>query len=330
MFDKRWAAIVYGRSFHLDFRLIAIPQDFTQREINWAMPYILATTRRANKLIVQPRWSLFKNESHCVVGVTCMVRDLISQLGTDLIDLLAKDNRHRPLYVFVGYVTKLETLTYPLNLPPYTGNSLAGFQSLYDYVKQVWWIKNYDKDSKKPVLTDYQSIEFDNSNLDANLETRLNHQGKHPDKIFLWQHLPDRNRQLWLSCANCREPTSICLGAISRRTALKSPFLNQTIDELDTFTIIDRSLGNSHRDVRDKLSLKRSLSELISKKVRKDLELTRKYAAKASNLSEKLIDRVTQKLDSHSEDKQPTSIISQEERFGLTTKSPNSHPQKWF
>ena len=96
MFDEQWAAIVYGRSYHLDFRIIAVPEDFTKRDIDWAMPYILATTRRANKLITHPRWSLFKNESHCVVGVTCMVRDLICQLGADLIDMLCQRQSPSP------------------------------------------------------------------------------------------------------------------------------------------------------------------------------------------------------------------------------------------
>ena len=219
-------------------------------------------------------------------------------------------------------------------MPPYTGNSLGGFQSLYDYVKQVWWMKNYDKDSKKPLLTNYRELEFDNLELNINLASRhldrLNHQGKHPDKIFLWQHLPEQNQQLWSSCANCLEPTSICLGAISRRTALKSPFLNETVGELDDFTIIDRLNNDRDRELQSKFTRRRSLSELITQKARNDLELTRQYAVKVSSWREELVDRVTQKFDRHCEDRQTTSILSEENSFGLTTKSPNSNPQKWF
>jgi hypothetical protein len=330
MYETQWAAIVYGRSYHLDFRLIAIPQDFTQREINWAMPYILATTRKANKLTTYPRWSLFKNESHCIVGVTCMVRDLICQLEEDLIDLLAKDNRHRPLYVFVGYVAQLKSASYPLQLPPYTEHYLHGFQSLYDYVKQVWWIENYQKDSKKPMLTDYQAIEFDSFPATTNLLDRLNHQSKAPDKIFLWQHLPEQNQQLWLNCANCLQPTSIYLGAVNHQTAAKSPFLNATVEKLADFTTIDRVMGDRQRYSQSKLSRKRSLSELITQKARKDLAITRNYASKASHLPEQLIARLTQKFNNDSQDKQATNILPQENGFGLIDKSSNANPEKWF
>ena len=79
-----WAAIIYGRSYHIDFRFISIPQDFTNIEKNWAAQYILSTFRQANKLSSSPRWSLFKNRSHCILGVTCMVRDLLAGMDQSL------------------------------------------------------------------------------------------------------------------------------------------------------------------------------------------------------------------------------------------------------
>jgi len=110
MSEEKWAAIVYGRSYHLDFRFITIPHNFTAQDIQWATPYILATTQKARNLANSPRWSLFKNDSYCIVGVTCMVRDLIPQLGEDLIEVMSKDDQGRPLYVFVGYVAQLTNI----------------------------------------------------------------------------------------------------------------------------------------------------------------------------------------------------------------------------
>jgi hypothetical protein len=176
------------------------------------------------------------------------------------------------------------------------------------------------------MLTDYQSIEFTNSPATTNLLDRLNHQGKAPDKIFLWQHQPEQNQQLWLSCANCLQPTSLCLGAISDRMAAKSPFLNETVEELADFTIIDRANSDHYRHTSSKSPRKRSLSELITQKARKDLQITKYYASKASHLPEKLIDRLTQKLDNNAQDKPAT----QEDGFGLTSKSSHPNPKKWF
>ncbi len=61
MYESKWAGIVYGRSYNLDFRLIAIPEDFTINETHWALEHIIPTTRAAGKLPHHPRWSLFKN-----------------------------------------------------------------------------------------------------------------------------------------------------------------------------------------------------------------------------------------------------------------------------
>ena len=84
--QRQWAAIVYGRTYHLDFRFITIPHDFTASDITWASQHILATTHQARNLPSNPRWSLFKNDSYCVVGITCMVRDLIGKFCAVLLE----------------------------------------------------------------------------------------------------------------------------------------------------------------------------------------------------------------------------------------------------
>ncbi len=48
-----------------------------------------------------------------------MVRDLIGQLGEELIEAMTKDDRGRPLYVFVGYVTQLNQGKDLLDVPAY-------------------------------------------------------------------------------------------------------------------------------------------------------------------------------------------------------------------
>ena len=58
MSREGWAKIVYGRSYHLDFRFITIPQDFERDDLAWASQHILATTRQARNLTDRPRWSL--------------------------------------------------------------------------------------------------------------------------------------------------------------------------------------------------------------------------------------------------------------------------------
>ena len=96
-----------------------MPNNFTAQDIQWASTYIVATTQQARNLAGSPRWSLFKNDSYCVVGVTCMVRDLIKQSAADSVNIMTKDDQGRPLYVFVGYVTELNQQGQLNDLPAY-------------------------------------------------------------------------------------------------------------------------------------------------------------------------------------------------------------------
>ena len=328
MSKHKWAALVYGRSYHLDFRFIAIPEDFSHQEIDWVSPYILATTRKARKLPSHPRWSLFKNDSHCVVGVTCMVRDLIGQLEDEEFELLTKDNRGRPLYVFLGYVTKLEKTKYLLDLPPYSGNNLERFKPLYSYVEQVWSVKDYNKDSKKPLSTDYQNVAFSTEKLAAgfkvDLVEQLNYPGKSPDKVFLWQNSPEQNHNLWATSASFHEQISICLDANHRRYS-HSPFLNQTISQSEEFTTQERIINHVQPNE------KRSLSESIGNKVREDIEITLQHASQVVSLGQELIDNFadwSNEADKTSLNSQETDSIK-DENFGFKTKK-SAKSQDWF
>ena len=334
---QEWAAIVYGRSYHLDFRFIAVPQDFTSQEINWASTYILATTRKARKLPSHPRWSLFKNDSHCIVGVTCMVRDLIGKLGENLIEVMSKDNRGRPLYVFVGYATKLNKVKYLLNLPTYTGEYLESFKAPYQYLEKVWLVKDYNKDSKKPLLTEYQQLAFaaeeTKSDLSIDLISQLNYQQRCPDQVFLWQNSLEQNRQLWTASAQCVEPTSICLDTNGKRY-FNSPFLNQTLANLEEFTIQDRATSPQRESQNVDIRRAVSLAETISTKARADIDLTLQQAAKAATASQELIHNLTDWSNRPEVTIKPKETkLTETENFGFKTKpsakSPAESPD-WF
>ncbi|VEP11376.1 conserved hypothetical protein [Hyella patelloides LEGE 07179] len=292
MYKHKWAAIIYGRSYHLDFRFITIPQDFTTQEKDWAAQYVLATFSQANKLSSHPRWSLFKNETHCVVGVTCMVRDLLVNMDRDIIDLLSKDNRGRPLYVFVGYVTQLDRRKGLLDFPPFAEQNLQSFQDLYQYILEVWWVEEYYKDSKKPIFNDYQSLDFENQEVKAHdtleLAQQINHQEKYPYQTYLWHNTLEQKHKLWIASALCQKSISVCLGDQSIRNIVNSPFLNQTAIN-DSPEIIEgcaiKKINNSHQKLATKAatSPKENLSQVISNKVKGDIEVTLHQATMVKN-----------------------------------------------
>ncbi|MFB2891581.1 hypothetical protein ACE1CI_01420 [Aerosakkonemataceae cyanobacterium BLCC-F50] len=235
MSNSKWAAMVYGRTYEVDFRFIATPKDFKydENEKNWALNHILTTTRSASKLSGNARWSLFKNECHCVIGVTCMVRELIGRT-TETSEDLTKDSKGRPLYIFVGYVSKVDKEHgFPL-VPPYSGNNLEIFEPLYQHVRDVWFVKNYEEASKIPSLTDYQDLpeyEFSSSaDYDLDFAQSLNYQN--PDKVFLWSDSEEYRQKLWMAAPKCKKPISICLGLAGQKDIIYSSFLNGTADDV--------------------------------------------------------------------------------------------------
>lgn len=328
-----WAAIVYGRSYHLDFRFITLPHDFSESNISWASQHIIATTQQARNLANFPRWSLFKNNDYCIVGVTCMVRDLI--------DTMTKDDRGRPLYVFVGYVTKLEGQA--IAIPAYTGECLDRFKSLYQEIERVWLIKDYDLDSRHPGLSQYQPLEFETearSNTLGDRIPQLNDRSLYPDKTYLYPSQTQQNELLWLASAQCPQPTSICLN-IKGKAFTNSPFLNQAIAQLNKFQIRERITASREHTTSSLTEITAplsdpSFSQIISLRAREDIDLTLQQAAKVAIASQELLDNFTnwsnpsettpEQLDAENTD--------EADSFGFKTKNKtnksSSNQQDWF
>lgn len=329
---SNWAAIVYGRSYHLDFRFITLPHDFTESNISWASQHIIATTQQARNLANFPRWSLFKNNDYCIVGVTCMVRDLI--------DTMTKDDRGRPLYVFVGYVTKLEGRA--IAVPAYTEECLDRFKSLYQEIEKVWLVKDYDLDNRHPSLSEYrpQKFETEANNTSGDRMPQLNHRSKHPDKTYLYPSQTRQNELLWLASSQCSQPTSICLN-IKEKALNNSPFLNQAIAQLDKFQIRERITASREHTTSSLAEITTPLSDpsfaqIISLRAREDIDLTLQQAAKVAIASQELLDNFTnwsnpsetapEQLDAENTD--------EADSFGFKTKNKtnksSSNQQDWF
>jgi hypothetical protein len=352
MSEQKWAAIVYGRSYYLDFRLIAIPRDFIAEDISWALTHIIPTTRAVNKLDCHPRWTLFKNERHCIVGVTCMVRDLIGQEANNL----TKDVQGRSLYIFVGYSTCLERQKYLVNFPPYSGNNLSIFQPLYQYVQQQWQVKDYDTQAKKPILTDYQSLTISlgqlSHKIDRHIASSLNSQFKNPAKIFLWQDSEESRSKLWTTIARSRQPNSLCLGLANKQDSLKSPFLNATIDDIAELTIYDKLNSETQNlKLQNELSAaisqeqshfegaaaprageaNLSLSRIIAQKAKQDIQITIHQAQRAVITGQELVQNLVYETKSPQLHlKSDKAELTEPEHFGFKVKQSSNDSQHWF
>jgi len=233
MTSTHWAALVYARTYAVDFRTIAVPQDFEPPDLKWAMDYIYGTMKYPEQLREgKPIWSLFKNESYCVVGVTCMARDLVDQSKQEY----TKDNvgQGRPLYLFAGYSTRLhQDSQEKLAIPSYLGSNIDEFCDAYKYVIQKW----KEKQINEPIRSQYDK------DFPLELEPSFEHKitlNNNEDKIRLFPDSEESKQDLWQAAASSLESTSVCWGLQRDRDIISSRFLNLTKPDVSEPYEIDR------------------------------------------------------------------------------------------
>ena len=242
---SNWSALVYGRTYEVDFRLIAMPEYFDVKACKWAENHILATTQIPEKLSGNPRWSLFTDGKYCVFATTCMVKELfpngISQETKDI----TTDFRGRPLYAFIGYVAKKDESGEFPPLPTYSNLKLEQFQLSYQkYLQECWDVKPYQPQSRQPILTsEDEIISYDSlveSDTNASLETNFDINSSQDYRLLF----PETEREtLWTAVADTimqssQHNISVCLGLASQKDAVISPFLNVTASNVETRTSI--------------------------------------------------------------------------------------------
>jgi hypothetical protein len=228
--------IVYGGTFEVDFRMIAMPEVFTEADKNWALKFIAGTTRSAKQLRNDPRWSLFKNERYCIFGITCMAEELIPNPLDSLLGDVTKDFKGRPMYLFAGYVTEIGQGQNLPAIPKYSGNNLELFQDLYEYIKEKWLVKAYQQEMTAPILCPSQSITYSTYPTSDNYDKEYFSLNRSNEQIVrLWTE--EDREGLWYAATQqadqfLAQPMSLCLGITTEGDVLASPFLNATTKEV--------------------------------------------------------------------------------------------------
>jgi hypothetical protein len=267
-----WSIIVYGRTYEADYRLLAIPVDFTPEDVNWAMNYIKATTRKPEQLPGNPRWSLFKNQKHCVIGVTCMVKDLISNPA------LAVDKGSRPIHVFVGYVTKVdENHNLRFHIPRYADypNNLSLFHSVYNSVKDQWSVKSHELRSKLKITKfEYARIPFYTNSVNSTKNINSDFlRNTEVHQVKLWLDSYSSKSGIWenaCSLINHSDTVSLCLGMPTEKDVLESPFLNATVPSVNHHILkrVNPQAKNPNQENRKKRRKERYKKNILNRKER--------------------------------------------------------------
>ncbi|MBC1238348.1 hypothetical protein [Nostoc sp. 2RC] len=231
---SKWAPIIYGRTYAVDFRFLVIPHDFDDKIKDELWEYIKVTTRGAENLPGNPRWIFIRSKKRCVVGVTCMVRDLIGSQANITPEDLTRDKLGRPLYAFVGYVSQDSTIT---DAP---AMNLQLFAKPYkEFVPQKWQeiyadIGRNQADAhelKSQYDREFTLEELPNQDLEAKNISIEHLLPNSQDSIIFWNISDAKN--IWFTASNNREFLALCFGNFIKKDLLSSQFINAVIDEVE-------------------------------------------------------------------------------------------------
>ncbi|MDF5711446.1 MAG: hypothetical protein PUP90_28165 [Nostoc sp. S4] len=242
-----WSAIAYGRTYEVDYRFLAIPEDFTPIDCEWAKKYIVATMHYRENLKGYFRQSIFKNKKYCVIGLTCRVSDLINNNDNIQFDI-GYDKQNRYIYVFIGHVAKLyqdKKLDY---IPDFWGQNFASLRGLtIDIYNQKWRVPEHNLNSKKTLIISYKkrfinnvdNTKLSNSCLDIFKDIDFS---QNCIKIPIRAHDQKTSTELWQITAKyilisqyttSNQDISLCINAENNKYILtETPFIAATVRKM--------------------------------------------------------------------------------------------------
>ena len=236
---SQWAPLIYGRTYEVDYRFLAIPEDFDQITQNWCLSYIQGLLQKPDALKQASRWGLFSNDKHCIFGVACLVKKLTNSCNQK--DKLTRDKANRPLYLFVGYGTQIDSDKRIDDIPSYfslSNQNFSIFQNVIHIIEQQWLIKEYEYRSDSHPRTDkYEKCP------DCIRPYALNFHYRQvkikylfsEDDMKIWPDSQTNREDLWENACKYiarHYPLSLCFGLSSEKEILDSPFMNATALDL--------------------------------------------------------------------------------------------------
>lgn len=202
-----WAGIIYDFSAS---SFITFPKDFTPENQGWALNYILGTLLTTDNISETPRWSLFKNEDYCVVGITCK-------------------SYHGKNNLFIGYVTHVYPEYGLLPIISYSSKNIEDFKPLSRYITEA-------KNGQLPLQSNYERVSYSEVTNHPDLDNNKYQLNTDIQKIYIWSDSETERKNLWLATAQYArdfldKSVSVCIGLESQTDALDSLFLNATVSQ---------------------------------------------------------------------------------------------------
>lgn len=252
---SEWSPLIYGRTYEVDFRFLAVPEDFCVSQQNWSLRYIHAMLQRHVYLRQVSRLAIFADQSYCVFGIACEVSRLASE-NEKFWDKFMRDKAGRPLYLFAGFVTRFDKKMGIRDIPKYetVKNDLFFSKVFCEYFKEL---SKFETEEVRKF--EYKKQNFDDSSA-INFNYRITykiHKARYREYDFMLTRYDlnkseklqnilrfgifansetDRNGFWENACIGMGQtkpfPLSLCLGLHLEKDVLETPFLNATVDKL--------------------------------------------------------------------------------------------------
>jgi hypothetical protein len=247
---SEWSPLIYGRTYEVDFRFLAVPYDFDTSRKEWALHYIRGMLQSPASLKKSSRWAIFSDDQHCVFGVACQVEKLVN---TSVLNerQLCKDKAGRPLYVFVGCVAKMNKSQNINDIPRFSLEEQYLYnhplqKAFVDIVNPQWRATSFRNSSSSKSLKklSYSKVNF-YSYQPRYINVRYTLNEFCDNKVFAWPDDLETDIEVWEAACQyiiAGQPISLCLGFDSSSMIIKSPFLNGTIVNINRKQILDRIL----------------------------------------------------------------------------------------
>lgn len=236
---SKWAPLIYGRTYEIDFRFLVVPPDFDEHSKNQVWEFIKITTRSPENLSGKPRWIFLRTERHCIIGTTCLVRDLLNSREADAPEDLTRDRHGRPLYAFVGFVADTPV---PSTIP---AMNLEVFADPYRKLIPRIWRERYVRESRG--VPQALSINY---YKEFKPEERVTFNHNHPE-ISSDQLVPERQgailffniedaQNILYSASRSIQITRLFIGNLTIRELLDSDFMVAALDEIQSRTEVQK------------------------------------------------------------------------------------------
>jgi hypothetical protein len=265
MLDFSWSALIYTRTYRVDYRYIIQPPDFGKDQITWLESHlaeILNVTKRqfGNH---PPKELLYRfmlsSEQHWVIGIFCDVPSLLDEqerqvladkflgnaisqkrdLSPDEInrqrDLSRDEAKRRIPYMHLAYVIRKEE---GKQLPLFNFD-ISIFKPLYEYVAKIWLFPV----QKPPEILDYQSDNQVVQKLFAQEDGLSDVPDLNTNAEFLGLYPNDDSysRSLWYAFSRCNGPTSLLISKFVDESLKNGQFMNLALPNIPAPKLIRRS-----------------------------------------------------------------------------------------